>query len=227
MSMPRDMRSAEQKMLQGWEGLSDENFLKDWEVRKSSSIPQWELDRWAQEAGRRGVALSAEGSTIIRGGPNPIASYEREHRLDREFYQRLVNDPRHRMTQEDMDYLMNLPRSSRGKVFRASFGMPPQASLEMSSLEIEQGDLTGPASNVSELIAPPSSEERTGAPTSAARQFGVEVFLRLPLPGKRDAFVQDGFLYVREPFFKKLQGECCEPFQRDRRYHSSDCMFSR
>lgn len=81
----------------------------------------------------------------------------------------------------------------------------------------------------------PSSEESFGALTPAASGFGIEEYLRLPLSAKRDAFVADGFLYVRKSVFRTwfnrlTPGKCCHA-RKVGQGHNSDCwlgwMFGR
>jgi hypothetical protein len=75
---------------------------------------------------------------------------------------------------------------------------------------------------------PPSTEENSGAPNGAESGYEIAAYRRLPLSGRRDAFVADGFLYVRESllqrWFSRLTlGRCC-PAQRERQaHHSSGC----
>lgn len=77
----------------------------------------------------------------------------------------------------------------------------------------------------------PSSEESFGALTPAASGYGIAVYVRLPLSAKRDAFVADGFLYVREGVLADWVnhfkvGECC-PARRNGNGHNSDCWLGK
>lgn len=78
------------------------------------------------------------------------------------------------------------------------------------------------------VIAQPSIGVSSGAPRDVESGYEIVAYRRLPLPGKRDAFVAEGFLYVRNKtlrdWFEHLcLGKCC-PAQRDgAAHHSTGC----
>src|ERR1700754_1921898 len=74
----------------------------------------------------------------------------------------------------------------------------------------------------------PSLGASLGAATSVANGYAMVAYQRLPLAGKRDAFIADGFLYVRnetlrEWFGHLKAGRCCKPQTQGEEYHASDC----
>jgi len=74
----------------------------------------------------------------------------------------------------------------------------------------------------------PSSEASGGTPTTAASGYGMVAYQRLPLSAKRDAFIAEGFLYVRGEVLKGwmrhlMAGRCCPAAEMGAGHHSSDC----
>lgn len=70
-----------------------------------------------------------------------------------------------------------------------------------------------------------------GAATYAGNGYGMVAYQRLPLSGKRDAFLAEGFLYVRndvlKAWFNHLRaGRCCQPQTEGAGYHASDCWIA-
>jgi hypothetical protein len=58
------------------------------------------------------------------------------------------------------------------------------------------------------------------------------VYRRLPLAAKRDAFIHDGFLYVRQSTLKEwvanlTHGKCCLPQRDGMAYHATECWVER
>lgn len=106
----------------------------------------------------------------------------------------------------------------------------PEASTGSGGLSVDKGT----AQAVAQLrgIGLPSAGTSAGAPSDAASGFAVEAYLRLPLPGKRDAFVHDGMLYVRRSVFRGWLdrfsvGRCCRPQKAGESSHASDCWVRR
>lgn len=78
----------------------------------------------------------------------------------------------------------------------------------------------------------PSTGTSAGVPSDAGSGFAVEAYLRLPLQGKRDAFIHDGMLYVRRSIFRGWlnrfsSGRCCKPQRNGETSHASDCWVQR
>lgn len=75
---------------------------------------------------------------------------------------------------------------------------------------------------------PQSFGMNSGVPMPAASGLQTEVYLRLPLSAKRDAFVSDGFLFVRDSVLKSWMrhftaGSCCTQQRSGLSGHSSSC----
>lgn len=79
-----------------------------------------------------------------------------------------------------------------------------------------------------QVTALPSTEASSGALNGAESGYEIVAYRRLPLAGRRDAFIAEGFLYVRNKTLKQwfehlCLGKCC-PAQRDgMAYHSTGC----
>jgi hypothetical protein len=135
---------------------------------------------------------------------------------------------------EDVDVLMKLRHDQRVTYINGLLASQstetaqplPEASTgsggTLSAEEIVPG--VGPVNSTDQ----PSSETNPGAPTTAANGYDVVAYRRLPLEAKRDAFVFEGFLYVRTAVLKNwvaklTAGKCCPPQRTGNAYHSSDC----
>lgn len=158
-----------------------------------------------------------------------------EDKDDRVFLTRLANDPRHPMTPEMVDMLMSMPHGRRVQVMN---GLPLWKRLPTQDTSLPEASTEpGESSNAREIARAaglvkegglPSSEASSGAPTAAASGFGIEAYARLPLSAKRDAFVHDGFLYVRRATFREwfdhlTAGKCCTAQRNGGSGHSVSC----
>lgn len=158
-----------------------------------------------------------------------------EDKDDRVFLTRLANDPRHPMTPEMVDMLMSMPHGRRVQVMNGLELSKPPATPDTSLPEASTEP--GESSNAREIARAaglvkedglPSSEASSGALTGAASGFGIEAYARLPLSAKRDAFVHDGFLYVRRATFREwfdhlTAGKCCTAQRNGGSGHSVSC----
>jgi hypothetical protein len=154
---------------------------------------------------------------------------------DRKMLTRLANDPRFPgLTPDMVDTVMALRPDQRATFIsghresqNTETGQPlPEASTgsggTLSAEEIVPG--VGPDLPT----AQPSSETKPGAATTAESGFDVVAYRRLPLVAKRDAFISEGFLYVRTAVLKSwvqqlTAGKCCPPQRTGNAHHSSDC----
>lgn len=153
---------------------------------------------------------------------------------DRRMFTRLANDPRHPMTLEMVDVMMSLPHAARVTFINGVHESQttetaqslPEAS--MGSGETSTGKDRAPGVVVNNSIAQQSIGVNAGAPTTAESGFDVVAYRRLPLVAKRDAFIDNGFLYVRSAVLKSwlqhlTQGRCCRPQRENLGHHASDC----
>lgn len=77
-------------------------------------------------------------------------------------------------------------------------------------------------------IAPPSTGESSGVRNGAESGYEIVAYRRLPLAGKRDAFIAEGFLYVRNSVLRKwfehmCLGKCCPAQVDGQAHHSTGC----
>lgn len=118
------------------------------------------------------------------------------------------------------------PRTQSDFVLTAMEQSLPEAST--GSGETSIGEESAVAAALAKPTDQPSSEERPGVRTSAGNGYGMVAYQRLPLAGKRDAFIAEGFLYVRNDKLKEWfghlrAGRCCPAAQEGAGHHSSDC----
>lgn len=124
-------------------------------------------------------------------------------------------------------------RKLLGLSIESPTGTAPSMENPLPSASIPSGDVSAgvgpaPVAGKGSLIAPPSSGENSGAQNAAESGYGMVAYQRLPLAGKRDAFVADGFLYVRNDKLKEWlnhlrPGKCCPPSIASMGYHAKDC----
>lgn len=105
----------------------------------------------------------------------------------------------------------------------------PKAST--TSGETSTASETAPDVGLPKTTGQPSSEASAGAATYVGSGYGMVAYQRLPLSGKRDAFLAEGFLYVRNDVLKAWfghlrAGRCCQPQSEGAGYHASDCWIA-
>jgi hypothetical protein len=154
---------------------------------------------------------------------------------DRLYLTRLANDPRFpAMSASMIDTVMSLPPEKRAMFINGYRELQttetdqslPEASTE--SGETSNDEVTAPVVVLDSQIGQPSSGTSRGAPITAESGFDVVAYRRLPLVAKRDAFIDNGFLYVRSAVLKSwiqhlTQGKCCRPQREALGHHASDC----
>lgn len=200
----------------------------------------------------RGVTQAWEDELVFRGLSGKVLEATGEmvtpgkRYLTMHYHQTLQSDPRSRQYKG----LANvLPTAETGSVSlttatpslkspseKTAVASEPSMDNPLLSATIASGDSFSatevvPGVGPDNRIVPPSSEESSGAPIGAANGFEMVAYQRLPLAGKRDAFLADGFLYVRQEtlvgWLRRLQaGRCC-PLARKGQGHSSDCWLGR
>jgi hypothetical protein len=146
-------------------------------------------------------------------------------RMEIEAWRAEVN--RRGLGQSLMDQIgeVTLP-SSRWLEQRSRPGEPCEASTANGGLSITP-EAVQAAEQLSRL-ALRSTEESSGAPTDAGSGYEIVAYRRLPLRAKRDAFIAEGFLYVRNDVLKEwvshfILGKCCHSQRSGFSYHSTGC----
>jgi len=110
----------------------------------------------------------------------------------------------------------------------APTGGSPRSRASTMSGDLQTGPPIVAAAEPGRVIAQPSSGASSGAATPVENGLQTEVYLRLPLNAKRDAFVHDGFLYVRRSVLQDWwshlnSGKCCTQQRSGLSGHSSSC----
>lgn len=189
-------------------------------------------ERWArqrvEEARPALNAIKAVGRAL-----NVVLASPEDHE-DRAVLTRLANDPRHPMTLDLVDFMMSLTHEQRVTYINGSRESQttetaqslPEAST--ASGETSNGEATALAAALAKPTDQPSTGTSLGAPTTVESGFDVVAYRRLPLVAKRDAFLDNGFLYVRTAVLNSwvrhlTQGKCCQAQRSGGPGHASDC----
>lgn len=158
-----------------------------------------------------------------------------EDHQDRLMLTRLANDPRHPLTPDQVETVMALTHEQRVTYINGDPASSPVPTPEDSLPEASTGSTgtlnaqeTAPGAGSANVTARPSIGASAGVPTGAESGFDVVAYRRLPLQAKRDAFIDNGFLYVRTAVLRSwmahlTQGKCCRPQREDLGHHASDC----
>lgn len=233
--------SAERDFRDTLRGMGSGSFLaaylgtteKEWE-----EMPRGFLQAWNDELVFRG--LSGEALEAIGELTTPTKRW-----LDHHYHNTMMKDPRSRQykgldnvspTAETGSVSLMTVTPSPTLLSQPTVALEPSTDSPLPSTTETSGDSFSatevvPGVGPDNRIVPPSSEESSGAPIGAANGFEMVAYQRLPLAGKRDAFLADGFLYVRQEtlvgWLRRLQaGRCC-PLARKGQGHSSDCWLGR
>ena len=158
----------------------------------------------------------------------------KEDQEDRLALTRLANDPRHQLTEDQVETVMTLTHEQRVMFINGCLAsLPTETGQSLPEASMASGE-TSSASENAPGVGPvnatdqPSIGASVGAPIAAESGFDVVAYRRLPLVAKRDAFLDNGFLYVRTAVLRDwvarlTQGKCCRPQRENLGHHSSDC----